>query len=113
MKYRRYDAQFKIPAVELARQPGVQTQAVAAKRDICYDNAHVESFFGTLKAESDVTETELQESVSGLIRHIEDALQFYNRKRLHSALDFQPLAIFGKLAACTWPISPGQGHKSG
>ena len=34
MKYRRYDDQFKIEAVELARQPGVQTQAVAAKLGI-------------------------------------------------------------------------------
>ena len=81
----------------LVRRSGL-TQSMS-RRAYCYDNAHVESFFGTLKAESDVTETELQESVSGLIRHIEDYLQFYNRKRLHSALDFQPPAIFGKLAA--------------
>jgi len=34
MKYRRYDDQFKVEAVELALQPGVQTQAVAAKLGI-------------------------------------------------------------------------------
>lgn len=34
MKYRRYDEQFKVEAVELALQPDVQTQAVAAKLGI-------------------------------------------------------------------------------
>ena len=34
MKYRRYDDQFKVEAVELALQPDVQTQAVAARLGI-------------------------------------------------------------------------------
>lgn len=34
MKFRRYDDQFKVEAVELALQPDVQTQVVAAKLGI-------------------------------------------------------------------------------
>ena len=34
MKYRRYDDQFKVEAVELALQPGVQTQEVAVRLGI-------------------------------------------------------------------------------
>ena len=34
MKYRRYDDQFKVEAVDLALQPGVQTQEVAARLGI-------------------------------------------------------------------------------
>lgn len=74
------------------------TQSMS-RRAYCYDNAHVESFFGTLKAESDVTEAYLQQSVSALVSHVDDYLRFYNRRRLHSALGFQPPAAFGKLAA--------------
>ncbi|MCS4503665.1 integrase core domain-containing protein [Arhodomonas aquaeolei] len=70
-----------------------------SRRPYCYDNAHVESFFGTLKTESDVTERRLQQSVSTLISHVDDYLRFYNRRRLRSALGFQPPAAFRKLAA--------------
>ncbi|MCS4505891.1 transposase [Arhodomonas aquaeolei] len=34
MKYRRYDDTFKVEAVELALQPGVQTQEVATRLGI-------------------------------------------------------------------------------
>ncbi len=34
MKYRRYDNQFKVEAVELAQQPEIQTQEVAARLGI-------------------------------------------------------------------------------
>ncbi|MEX2338710.1 MAG: transposase [Aquisalimonadaceae bacterium] len=36
MNYRRYDEQFKVEAVELALQPDVQTQVVAAKLGACF-----------------------------------------------------------------------------
>lgn len=82
---------------DLLRAKGF-TQSMS-RRAYCYDNAYVESFFGTLKAESDVEEVNLQQSASALIRHIDGYLGFYNRMRLHSALGFQPPAAFAKMAA--------------
>lgn len=70
-----------------------------SRRAYCYDNAHVESFFGSLKAESEVTERPMQMCVPTLVNHIQDYLRFYNRKRLHSALGFRAPAEFEKLAA--------------
>jgi len=64
------------------------TQSMS-RRAYCYDNAHVELFFGSLKTESDVTEDQVQWSVPKLISHIEDYLRFYDRKRLYSALGFR------------------------
>ena len=74
------------------------TQSMS-RRAYYYDNAHVESFFGSLKAESDVTEDQMQTSIPGLISHIEDYLQFYNRKRLHSTLGLETPTESVKLAA--------------
>ncbi|MQM37668.1 hypothetical protein KBTX_01669 [wastewater metagenome] len=74
------------------------TQSMS-RRAYCYDNVDVESFFGTLKAESDVTERRPQQSVSTLISHVDDYLRFYSRRRLHSALGFQSPAVFRRLAA--------------
>jgi len=53
----------------------------------CQDNAHMESFFHTLKGElirkrNIKNETELKQLVKGYITH------FYNKKRLHSALNY-------------------------
>jgi transposase InsO family protein len=53
----------------------------------CQDNAHMESFFHTLKGElirnrNIENESELEHLVKGYITH------FYNKKRLHSALNF-------------------------
>lgn len=54
----------------------------------CYDNAMMESFFGTLKTELIHHETyrTREEARSALFEYIE---VFYNRKRRHSALDYQ------------------------
>ncbi len=74
------------------------TQSMS-RRAYCYDNAHVESFFGTLKAESDVVYGDRSWTVSELIAHIRSYLRFYNHRRLHSALGFRPPAEFEKLVA--------------
>jgi putative transposase len=53
----------------------------------CYDNAHMESFWSTLKTEliQDLDLVALIQARSALFDYIEI---FYNRKRLHSALDY-------------------------
>jgi transposase InsO family protein len=63
----------------------------------CQDNAHMESFFHTLKGElirkRDIKdETELKQLVKEYIIH------FYNKKRLHSALDYCSTLEFERLA---------------
>jgi putative transposase len=54
----------------------------------CYDNAHMESFWSTLKTEliHRETFTGLPQAKSALFEYIE---VFYNRQRLHSALGFK------------------------
>jgi putative transposase len=61
----------------------------------CYDNAHMESFWSTLKTELIHRETfaDLPEAKSAIFEYIE---VFYNRQRLHSALDYKSPAEFEK-----------------
>jgi len=61
-------------------------QSMSRKGD-CWDNAVAESFFKTIKAEkiNRVTFNNSKELYSVIFRYIE---VFYNRKRLHSYLDF-------------------------
>ena len=63
----------------------------------CQDNAHMESFFHTLKGElirgRDIKDTErLKRKINGYIVH------FYNKKRLHSALNYCSPLEFERLA---------------
>jgi putative transposase len=53
----------------------------------CWDNAPVESFFSTFKAEAlpDRPWTDAHEATGA----IADYIDFYNRRRLHSSLDYQ------------------------
>jgi putative transposase len=53
----------------------------------CYDNAHMESFWSTLKTEliQDLDLVDFVQARSALFDYIE---VFYNRKRLHSALNY-------------------------
>lgn len=64
----------------------------------CQDNAHMESFFHTLKGElirkrNIKNGAELKQLVKGYITH------FYNKKRLHSALDYCSPLEFERLAS--------------
>ena len=63
-------------------------EASMSRRANCYDNAHMESFWGTLKAEllAGRTFATRAQAQNALFEYIE---VFYNRKRLHSALGFQ------------------------
>jgi transposase InsO family protein len=62
--------------------------ASMSRKGNCYDNAMVESFFRTLKVELIYGRTfaTRTEAVSAIFEYIE---VWYNRKRLHSSLDYQ------------------------
>lgn len=53
----------------------------------CWDNAPVESFFSSLKAE--LLPERTWADVRTARRQIAEYMQFYNRRRLHSALDYR------------------------
>ena len=61
----------------------------------CYDNAVVESFFKTLKAEL-VKEVRFKDREHGRLKLFEYIEVFYNRQRLHSTLDYKSPAQFEK-----------------
>ena len=58
----------------------------------CWDNAPAESFFSTLKAEAVPDRPWLD--VHDAVGAIADYIDFYNRRRLHSALDYRTPADF-------------------
>ena len=62
--------------------------ASMSRRANCYDNAHMESFWGTLKAEllAGRTFATRAEASLAIFEYVE---VFYNRVRLHSALGYQ------------------------
>ena len=68
-----------------------------SRRANCYDNAHMESFWGTLKAEllAGRTFATRAEARLAIFEYVE---VFYNRTRLHSALGYQsPVDFENKL----------------
>jgi len=66
-----------------------------SRRANCYDNAHMESFWGTLKAEllAGRTFATRAEAHLAIFEYVE---VFYNRLRLHSALGFRSPVDFEK-----------------
>lgn len=69
-----------------------------SRRGDCYDNAVVESFFGTLKQElvHDARWSNLSEARAAIHDYIE---VFYNRQRLHSSLGYRTPAEVDEAAA--------------
>jgi putative transposase len=61
------------------------------------DNAIVESFFHTMKAE--LVHHRLFNNAIDAVAHMIEYIEFYNRERLHSALDFQSPMKYEKLCA--------------
>lgn len=61
------------------------------------DNATMESFFHTLKAE--LVHGQLFENVIEAVAHIVEYIEFYNRDRLHSSLNYQSPHNYEKLCA--------------
>ena len=70
--------------------------ASMSRKANCYDNAHMESFWGTLKAEalSGRSFTSRQQAQLSIFDYVET---FYNRLRLHSALGYLSPVDFEQL----------------
>jgi len=76
-------------------------QCSMSRRGDCYDNAVVESFFASLKSEIDLPRNGFvnpEQAKRKLFAYIED---FYNRRRLHSALGYQSPVNYEKQTATT------------
>jgi putative transposase len=71
---------------DVLRQHGIT--ASMSRRGNCWDNAPIESFFSTLKAEAWPARPwpDVATARAALTGYIDD---FYNRRRLHSALNYQ------------------------
>ncbi len=70
-----------------------------SRRGNCYDNAPIESFWGTLKTEAPDTNQRWathQQAKTAIFTYIEG---FYNHRRLHSALGYQSPDEFERLLA--------------
>jgi putative transposase len=61
------------------------------------ENAHIESFFHSLKA--DGIHGRRFRSVSELRRHLQSYMRYYNHRRLHSALDYRSPVDYERRAA--------------
>lgn len=62
-----------------------ELQPSMSRRGNCYDNAHMESFFSSLKLEMGQDFT----CVTDAVQQIRDYLYFYNTRRRHSSLGFR------------------------
>ncbi len=71
----------------LIHQAGLRQSMSAA--GYCYDNAFAESFFASLKAELSINSIPFDSKVAAKTALFDYLETFYNRKRLHSTLDFQ------------------------
>jgi transposase InsO family protein len=83
--YTSYNFAKKLKSVDMLQSVG--------RTGVCWDNAMAESFFGALKNEwlYRVTFTTRAEARRAVVEYIET---FYNRKRLHSGLDYRtPLEV--------------------
>jgi transposase InsO family protein len=76
---------------DLLEREGI-TCSMSGRGD-CYDNAVMESFFKTLKVEL-VYQQEFATRAQARLAIFEYIEAFYNRKRLHSSLDYQSPADF-------------------
>ncbi len=52
----------------------------------CYDNAFMESCFGTIKTELEMTE---YRNYTAALKEIRDYIEYYNFDRKHSAINYQ------------------------
>ena len=67
-----------------------------SRKGNCYDNAKSESFFSTLKNEL-VHRLEYQTRKEAILRIFKWIEVFYNRKRIHSSIEYQSPVDFGNI----------------
>lgn len=72
-----------------------QIQPSMSRRGNCYDNAHLESFFSSLKLEMGQD----FKSATDALQQIRDYMTFYNTDRKHSSLDFHSPIEYEKLSS--------------
>jgi putative transposase len=68
-----------------------QMQQSMSRAADCYDNAFMESCFGTIKTEMEMTS---YPSLAIAQREIEEYINYYNAIRRHSSLDYQSPTCF-------------------
>ena len=61
------------------------------------ENAHVESFFHSLKAEC--IHGQVFQTIADLRWHVRQYVRYYNHQRLHSSLDYQSPVDYERRAA--------------
>jgi putative transposase len=68
----------------------IQAVSSMSRKGNCYDNAEMESFFGSLKAEcvQGISYRDLEQANQSLFSYIEG---FYNTRRLHTSIGMTPL----------------------
>jgi len=71
-----------------------------SRADSCYDNAFMESCFGTIKTE---LELDSYENAPATRREIGGYIRYYNTRRIHSALGNRTPAAFKVDAINGWP----------
>jgi hypothetical protein len=71
-----------------------RTRQSMSRPDNCYDNAFMESFFGTFKNELEMTE---YQNIQEALKEVAEYIRYYNFERRHSALDYRSPAQFEQL----------------
>ena len=69
-----------------------------SRADNCYDNASMESCFGTVKRELQLKPAE---NVTSSRKQTGGFIRYYHHQRLHSSLDYQTPASFERAAECS------------
>lgn len=68
---------------DMLRRAGIRQSM--SRADDCYDNAFMESCFGTLKAELEMTDYESYQSAH---KEVREYIRYYNMQRKHSSLGY-------------------------
>lgn len=81
---------------------GIAARHSLSRTGDCYDNAAMESFFGTMKDELDISEGRIFDSPAEAEAIIGEYIEgYYNRQRRHSRIGYaNPWRIMGESSRC-------------